>query len=180
MTADQLTAEKIVATPLNPAKPTKKQMRARARQAIEKRVGTASASITPAKAPAAAKNPDDVAAKKAAAKKNATARLVVIAGPYKGEEYVLGKGYSAKILFGSKPSTKAKNVEMISLPLDTNMDASHALLEFVGNKKCLVINVKNVSKGRTLINVNPVKKECAGFLGYTITIGDTVMRVDSI
>jgi hypothetical protein len=115
------------------------------------------------------------------AKKNATARLVVIKGPYKGEEYFLGKGGSDKILFGSKPSTKAKNVNMISLPLDTNMKANHARLDFVGNKHCMKVNVTNMSAGgHTLVDVNPVSKDRVAFSGQTITIGDTVMRVESI
>jgi hypothetical protein len=115
------------------------------------------------------------------AKKNATARLVVIKGPYKGEEYFLGKGGSDKILFGSKPSTKAKNVNMISLPLDTNMKANHARLDFVGNKHCMKVNVTNMSAGgHTLVDVNPVSKDRVAFSGQTITIGDTVMRVESV
>jgi hypothetical protein len=113
-------------------------------------------------------------------KPNATARLVVTAGPYKGKEYFLGKGGSEKILFGSKPSTKAKNVDTIPLSRDTNMKGNHARLEFVGNKKCLKINVTNVSKGRTLIDVNLVSKDRIAFSGQTITIGDTVMRVEAV
>jgi hypothetical protein len=113
------------------------------------------------------------------ANKNASARLVVTKGPYEGEEFLLGEG--GKILFGIKPSTKAKNVDTISLPLDTNMQANHARLDFCGNKKCLKIKVTNMSAGgRTLVDGNPFPKERVAFSGMTITIGETVMRVESV
>jgi hypothetical protein len=115
------------------------------------------------------------------ANKNATARLVVTNGPHKDEEYFLGKGGSEKILFGSKPSTKAKNVDTISLPLDTNMQANHARLDFVGSKRCMKIKVTNVSAGgHTFVGADPVSKDRVAFSGQTITIGDTVMRVESV
>jgi hypothetical protein len=77
---------------------------------------------------------------------------VVTAGPHTGEEYFLGKGGSKKILFGTKPSTKAKDVDMISLPRAT-MEANHARLDFVGNKHCLKINVTNMSGGDTFLTL---------------------------
>jgi serine/threonine protein kinase len=113
-------------------------------------------------------------------KKNATARLVVTAGPHTGEEYFLGKGASKKIVFGTKPSTKAKDVDIFALPQASNMKANHARLDFVGNKHCLKINVTNLSKGDTFINVDPVSKDRVAFSGQTITMGDTVMRVESV
>jgi hypothetical protein len=114
-------------------------------------------------------------------KKNATARLVVTAGPHKGEEFFLGKGGSEKILFGKKASTKAKNVDAISLSRDTNLKANHARLDFCGNKQCLKIKVTNMSAGaHTFVDVNPVSKDRVAFSGQTITIGDTVMRVESV
>jgi hypothetical protein len=60
------------------------------------------------------------------------------------------------------------------------MKANHARLDFAGNKHCLKINVTNVSGGDTLINVDPVSKDRVAFAGQTITMGDTVMRVESV
>jgi hypothetical protein len=110
--------------------------------------------------------------------KYATARIVVTEGPHTGEEFFLGKGGSKKILFGTKPSTKAKDVNVVALPQANNMEANHARLDFAGNKQCMKINVTNVSGGDTLINVDPVpvKKDRAAFSGQTIT----VMRVESL
>jgi hypothetical protein len=116
-------------------------------------------------------------------KKNATARLVVTAGPYTGEVYPIGKGASNKILFGTKPSKKGvpKVDTVISMPLAKNMKASHASLEFVGNKKCLKINVTNLALGgETWINDDPVKKDRVAFAASTITMGDTVMRIEKV
>jgi hypothetical protein len=60
------------------------------------------------------------------------------------------------------------------------MKANHATFEFVGNKHCLKINVTNVSGGELLINVDKVPKDRVAFNGQTITMGDTVMRVESL
>jgi hypothetical protein len=109
---------------------------------------------------------------------NASCKLVVTAGPYEGEVYYLGEGGSQSILFGTKPTTRSKTIDVQALPQDGSMEPKHARLDWVGDKRGIKIKVTNESKGgETFIGDTRVKKDLVAFPGGSIIIGDTILKV---
>jgi hypothetical protein len=108
---------------------------------------------------------------------NASCKLVVTAGPYEGEVYFLGKGGSQSILFGTKPP-RSKTIDVQALPLDRSMEPKHARLDWVGDKRGIMVKGTNKSTGgKTFIGDMRVQKDLVAFPGGSITIGDTILKV---
>jgi serine/threonine protein kinase len=106
--------------------------------------------------------------------------LEATSGPHKGSKWVIQEGEDAKWCIGSKPSSNKTGFKSLLLDKDPRVDANHAHLKLVLNRRMLQITVydKSSSSG-TFVGRTHVTGYFAAFSGNVIRVGDTELTVRS-
>jgi hypothetical protein len=106
-------------------------------------------------------------------------KLVVIAGPHKGESIDLESGGTEMLVLGSKPSSKTG--AMYALKKDKGIQATHVVLELDVGKKMTTVRLIDKSNGNTYKNREKVRTSSTkAFLNDTIKIGDTMINITDL
>lgn len=109
-------------------------------------------------------------------RKYEAATITAVKGPHMGEKWVVQEGDQEQYCIGSNPTKKSHL--SITLSKDKSILSNHARIKLALNKRKLLIQIWDLSKGKTKIN-GSVKSspDFAIFHGDKIEMGDTVLQV---
>ncbi len=105
------------------------------------------------------------------------ATITAIKGPHKGEHWILQENGQEQYYIGSNPSKKKDHLS-ITLSKDKSILCDHARIKLALHKKRLLIQIWDMSKGKTKINGRV--KQCAEFALFdndTFEMGVSTLQV---
>ncbi|KAG7352891.1 protein kinase domain containing protein [Nitzschia inconspicua] len=105
-------------------------------------------------------------------------KVSVVAGPHRGESFVIEDGGMETFVLGSKPSSRVGKTYTLSK--DKAISDTHVRLD-LNLKKGIQpgVTVTNKSKGKTFVNNCSINNTKA-FIGNTIDIGNTTLQIDAL